>query len=164
MSHSGGFSPCRCAFDPSLVHADSVWHRDSCVSPTFFNFTVYQCSTLELLIYNLSISKHHSIKRNLTLKPIRLLGYFLGYALVYEPRHSQIRICCPYAAHHIDTVCLMFLNLFGYVCSWEIFLQMGRVMVYWDVIPHNLVRRWGICCAMSSLSTVSISFNYHSCG
>jgi hypothetical protein len=74
-----------------------------------------------LLIYNLSILQHHKIKTNLTLKPIRLSGYFNGYVLVYESRHSQIRLCCPYAAHHIDAVsevvqfvwlCLQLRNIF----------------------------------------------------
>jgi len=102
-------------------------------------FRIYNLPVLHtaLLIYNLSILQHHKIKTNLTLKPIRLSGYFNGYVLVYEPRHSQIRLCCPYAAHHIDAVCLKLFSLFGYVCSWEIFLQRGRVIVFWDVMPCN---------------------------
>jgi len=106
--------------------------------PVFFRFTIYQCSILELLIYNLSIWQHHKIKTNLTLKPIRLSFYFNGYVLVYEPLHSQEMLCCPYAVHNLDTVCLNLFSLFGCVCSGEIFLQMGMVIVFWDVMPCNL--------------------------
>ena len=123
---------------PTWSTWDSLWPKVSCLSPKFFSFIIYQCSILELLIYNLSIWQHHKIKTNLTLKPIRFSGYFNGYVLVYEPRHSQIRLCCFYAAHHIDAVCLKLFSLFGYVCSWEIFLQMGRVIIFWDVMPCNL--------------------------
>ena len=51
------------------------------------------------------------------MKLTRLSGYFNRYVLVYELRHSQVGLCCPYAAHHIDTVCLKLFSLFGYVCS-----------------------------------------------
>ena len=149
---------------PAWSTWDSLWPRDSCLSPKFFSFIIYQCTVVELLMCKLSIWQHH---KNLTLKPIRHWGYFNGYVPVYEPRYSQISLCCPYAAHHIDAVCLKLFSLFGYVCSWEIFLQMAGLSFteMWCHVISSVSISVGKEHAVLSvvLSTVSINFNCHSC-
>jgi hypothetical protein len=110
--------------------------------PDFFSFIIYQCSVLVLLICSLSMWQHNSIRTNLTMENIKHSSYFKGYVLVIKWGSVREVSVALYSAHHVDTVSLKLVNLFGYVYNWE----MWGYLTFLSIFKGFIDVIHAICC------------------
>ena len=147
---------------PAWTMWDSLWHRDSCFSPKFFSSIIYQCSILELLIYNLSIWQHHSIEPNQKLQPVRFSGYFFGACATLWTKTQSYKVMLPLCSSSYRWCVPEFVE---FVC---LCVQLRNIFTdgqSYSLLTCN-VTQFGVWISVlsSSLSTMNINFNYHPCG
>jgi len=118
--------------NPAWSMRDYLWPRDSAFfPPKCFYFIIYQCSMLEILMYNLSMWQHRPMKTNLKYKKVNVTKTKLNsVALV---REWTIPITRQIYQGHKEHTCN------SYCCSYVLFPSVTFSLHSWYTHSNELI-------------------------